>query len=274
MEKRFNDLKEREKELYCMYRVHEALKHEQLHLRDMLKEAVDQIPDGWRYPGLCMVKLSLEDVTITTDHFFETIISQSTDIVVDDNIVGEITVYYSQQPSDSDNAFLPEEQHLLNNIAGQVAQAVFIRRLQNTVHYIDDASGEQTDNALLKPDSDQHWRWRDKMIRKVIELSDFAYYGIRHVYIIGSVKEATAGPKSDIDLIVHFIGDHVQKSLLIEWMAGWGYALSEFNYERTGYRVADSLIDLHIVTTDEIRENSNSYAAMIGSLHNSARLIH
>jgi len=274
MEKRLNDLKEREKELHCMYRVHEALKHEQLHLRDMLKKAADQIPAGWRYPGLCMVKITLEDLTITTDHFFETIICQSADIVVDDNMVGTITVYYSQQPSDSENAFLPEEQHLLNNIAGQFAQAVFIRRLRNTVHYIDAASDKQTDTAfLLKPDSDQHWRWRNKKIRKVVELTDFAYYGIQHVYLIGSVKEANAGPKSDIDLIVHFIGDNEQRSMLKEWMAGWGYALSEYNYEHTGYKVVGSLIDLHILTTKEIREKSNSYAAMVGSLHNSARLI-
>ncbi len=276
MEKKIHDLREREKELHCIYRVHEALKREDLSLRDALKKAVEQIPDGWQYPGLCMVKLELDDYHITTGHFFETNIFQSADIIVDENVVGTIYVYYSQHPyhSKTTPAFLPEEKQLLNNIAGQIAQAIFVRRLQKTIDYIGkEKENQQAGNTLLRTDSDHHWRWRKKMTEALTDLIDFTYYGIYHIYLIGSVKEATAGPKSDIDLLIHVTGDQTKEKLLKEWISGWGVALSQINYEKTGHWVEGSLVDLHLIHTEEIQNKTNSYAAMIGSLHNSARLI-
>jgi predicted nucleotidyltransferase len=276
MEKKIQELREREKELNCMYRVHEALKREDLALRDALKDAVGHIPYGWRFPGLCMVKLELDEYHITTSHFFETNIFQSADIIVDENVIGTIYVYYSQHPFSSEKtpAFLPEEKHLLNNIAGQIAQAIFIRRLQTTIDYMGKHKDDQQVGAgLLRVDSDHHWRWRKKMVEVLADLIDFSYYGVCHVYLIGSVKETTAGPKSDIDLLIQTTGEQNKEELLREWISGWGYALAQMNYEKTGYWVEGSLIDLHIVHTDDIENKSDSYAAMIGSHHNSARLI-
>ncbi|MGM0498155.1 MAG: nucleotidyltransferase domain-containing protein [Bacteroidota bacterium] len=276
MGKNINDLREREKELQCIYRVNEALKDEEAPLRDVLKRAIDQIPDGWQYPGLCMVKLEMDDYHITTNHFFETNIFQSADIIVDENIVGQIFVYYSGEPSQtqSEPYFLPEEQHLLNDIACQIAQAIFIRRLKQTIDYMEtDTQNLSPQVALLGTDSDKHWRWRLQMVEKIADATDFKYYGVKNMYLIGSVKDANAGPMSDIDLLIHVTGDEKKEELLKEWIAGWGYALAQINYDKTGYLVTGNLIDLHIVYTDDIRNKTNSYAAMIGSVNNSARLI-
>jgi predicted nucleotidyltransferase len=276
MEKKIQDLREREKELNCMYRVHEALKREDLALRDALRNAIEHIPDGWQYPGLCMVKLELDEYHITTSHFFETNVFQSADIVVDENVVGTIYIYYSQHPSHSQSnpAFLPEERHLLNNIAGQIAQAIFIRRLKSTIEYMGKESKvPSAGSELLKTDSDHHWRWRKKMVEALTDRIDFSYFGIFHIYLIGSVKEATAGPKSDIDLLIHVAGDQAKEKLLKEWISGWGHALAQINYEKTGYWVEGSLIDIHLIYSEEIQNKTNSYASMIGSIHNSARLI-
>ena len=276
MEKKLHDLREREKELQCIYRVHETLKDEESPLRNVLKQAIDQIPDGWQYPGLCMVKLEMEDYHITTTHFFETNIFQSADIIVDDNVVGQISVYYSKEPPNSktESCFLPEEKHLLNNIACQIAQAIFIRRLKRTMDYIDTNTQNQSSQVgLLGTDSDQHWRWRLQMVEKIAEQTDFEYYGVKNIFLIGSVKNANAGPMSDIDLLIHVTDNSKKEEFLKEWIAGWGYALAQINYNKTGHLVDGSLIDLHIVYTEQIRNKTNSYAAMIGSVNNSARLI-
>lgn len=276
MEKNIHDLREREKELNCIYRVHEALQREDLELRDALKKAMEQIPQGMQYPGLCMVKLELDEYHITTSHFFETNVFEYADIVVDENVVGTIYVYYSQppHPSTTTPSFLPEERHFLNNIAGQIAQAIFIRRLQSTIDYMGgDSVKQHAGSELLRTDSDHHWRWRKKMAEALTELISFSYYGIHHVYLIGSVKDAKAGPKSDIDLLIHVTDDPDKEQLLKEWISGWGYALAQINYEKTGYWVDGSLIDLHLIHTAEIQNKTNSYASMIGSFHNSARLL-
>jgi hypothetical protein len=55
-------------------------------------------------------------------------------------------------------------------------------------------------------------------------------------------------------------------------MEGWGLGLSELNFVKTGYVFAGSLIDFHIITDEDIIKNT-SYAAMIGSTENSARLL-
>ena len=276
MEKKINDLREREKELQCIYKVHEALKDEETPLRDVLKQAIDQIPDGWQYPGLCMVKLEIDDFHITTNHFFETNIFQSADIIVDDNIAGKIFVYYSKEPpkDQSEPCFLPEEKHLLNNIACQIAQAVFIRRLKKTMDFMETASPHQSfQEGLLRSDSDQHWRWRFQTAEMIAEKTDFEYFGVKNIYLIGSVKDAKAGPMSDIDLLIHVTGNSRKEELLKEWIAGWGYALAQINYNKTGYLIDGSLIDLHLIHSEEIQNKTNSFAAMIGSVNNSARLI-
>lgn len=271
---KLNDLREREKELRCIYRVHEAVSNESKPLRDVLKKAVDTIPDGWQYPGLCMAKLELDEFTVTTNHFFETNIHQSAEIVVDEEVLGKITVYYSKNPCDSVNCFIPEEQHLLNMIADQVSQTIFNRRLRSTVECFQNGQAPSPDKLVSQHSSkDQHWQWRLKMIQRAFEQMDLTLYGVEAVYIIGSVKEAKAGPKSDIDLIIHFHGDVRQKELLNTWVAAWGRALAFHNYDRTGYMLEEGIIDAHYVTTDEIEKKSSSYAAMIGSMHNSARLI-
>jgi len=43
------------------------------------------------------------------------------------------------------------------------------------------------------------------------------------------------------------------------------------NYSKTGYK-SDGLIDLHIITDQDIK-NKTSFAVMIGSVYNSARLL-
>jgi DNA polymerase sigma len=128
------------------------------------------------------------------------------------------------------------------------------------------------DNSLLAYESDEHWKWRYLVAEKIADLADFDRFGIQAIYLIGSTKNACAGPASDIDLMVHFRGNEGQKQEFQAWIEGWGLGLAELNYHKTGYSVQGSLIDCHILTDDEILKNS-SYASMIGSLTNSAKLL-
>ena len=73
----------------------------------------------------------------------------------------------------------------------------------------------------------------------------------RRFYVFGSTKNATAGPGSDIDLLVHFRGPQQQREELALWLDGWSLCLAEMNYLRTGYRT-DGLLDVHCVTDEDI----------------------
>lgn len=265
-------LKERAKELQCIYRITEVLKDTKRSTGRVVYDILKIIPDGWQYPGICSVKIYLENKTYTLPTFAESKWLQSADIIVDNNIIGEIKVYY-QDNLELSNPFLPEEQQLLNTIAHRLGDYIFQKRLEKTLYFIsEEKNGQVNDTPHLKASSDEHWKWRMKMAGKMAEKANLELFGIEAIYIIGSVKEATAGPGSDIDLLVHFKGDETQKQEFLSWVDGWSLALGEMNHQKTGYIHQNGLIDVHLVTDKDI-ENKTCYAVMINSLHNSARLL-
>ena len=69
--------------------------------------------------------------------------------------------------------------------------------------------------------AEEHWRWRLQMAERIAEHLDAGRLGVEALYVFGSAKNATAGPGSDIDLLVHFRGDDRQRQMLEEWLEGW-----------------------------------------------------
>jgi len=117
--------------------------------------------------------------------------------------------------------------------------------------------------------TDEHWRWRFRMAQKIASELVPARFGVKAFYLFGSTKNATAGPASDIDLLLHFQGSETQESDLRLWLEGWSRCLSEMNFLRTGYRT-DGLLDVHIVTDQDIAERS-SFAVKIDAVTDAAR---
>jgi hypothetical protein len=114
-----------------------------------------------------------------------------------------------------------------------------------------------------------HWRWRLRMVEQIAHDLDRDRFGVKSLYIFGSVKNATAGPSSDIDLLIHDNGAGRKRDELDLWLEGWSCSLAETNYLRTGYR-SDGLLDLHYVTDDDI-EKQTSYASKIDAVTDAAR---
>jgi len=114
-----------------------------------------------------------------------------------------------------------------------------------------------------------HWAWRLRMARLIASRLDANRFGVTAMYVIGSTKNATAGPTSDIDLLVHFHGTDQQREQLLIWFEGWSLGLDEANFLRTGQRT-DGLLDIHFVTDNDIAMKS-SYAVKINSPTDPAR---
>jgi hypothetical protein len=114
-----------------------------------------------------------------------------------------------------------------------------------------------------------HWRWRMKMAEKIASELDSNKFGVKNVYVFGSTKNAASGPGSDIDLIVHIDKEKCKTSELEMWFDGWGLALSEVNYLRTGVK-SGGLLDIHYVDDNEVK-NKTGFAAKIGAVTDAAR---
>ncbi len=120
--------------------------------------------------------------------------------------------------------------------------------------------------------NDAHWEWRFEMAETIARKLNLAAYGVKALYLIGSVKTGEAGPCSDIDLLAHCINDVRKHDLLRAWCEGFGQCLSALNECKTDYKARGSLLDLHIITDKDI-EQKTSFAVMIESVTNSARLL-
>ncbi len=116
---------------------------------------------------------------------------------------------------------------------------------------------------------ENHWAWRLQMAEHIASRLDPLRFGVKEFYVLGSTKNATAGPQSDIDILIHFQGTPKQRRELMLWLEGWSFALDEMNYHKTGHR-SGGLLDIHLVTDEDIA-NKESYAMKIGAVTDAAR---
>ena len=266
-------LLERAKELKCIYNIHEVLKNDDAELDEVFKGIIQAIPQGWQHPTVCEAMIRFEDQTYFSEDYRETDWYQSAELVIDNHIGGKIQVCYTQNVDEIENPFLPEEQKLLNTIAHQLSDFIFQKRLKKTMDVMQSTGqngAEVDEDSILSTESDEHWKWRYQVSQAIADKMDLERFGVEGLYIIGSTKNGTAGPASDIDLLVHFTGNENQRKELQAWMEGWGFGLEELNFVKTGYRSKGGLIDFHVITDEDIRKK-DSYAVMIGSTSNSAR---
>lgn len=108
---------------------------------------------------------------------------------------------------------------------------------------------------------DKAWRWRYHIAEQLASRLDTRRFGVKGVYLFGSTSTGTAGPGSDIDLLIHFEGSKTQRKSLEDWLEGWSMSLAEINYMKSGYRM-DKMLDVHIITDEDIR-NKDSFAIKI-----------
>lgn len=269
-------LKEREKEMKCLYKVQE-IADEDLPVDEFLNNIVKHLWGGWQYPNITRVKITFEDDIYKEPGWEETEWVQSAEIIIDEEVLGKIEVFYTQfKKMVSDTQFLPEEQKLLNSIAGKIGSYIFSKRLKKTLEVLANEKNQkaivkESSASLLHTESDVHWKWRFEFVNIIADKMEMDRFGVKAFYLIGSVKNATAGPASDIDLLIHFEGNTTQEQELKAWIEGWSFCLSEMNLLNTGYKT-DGLIDLHLVTDDDIRKKT-CFAIMIGTVTDGARLI-
>jgi hypothetical protein len=131
------------------------------------------------------------------------------------------------------------------------------------------SDGQKAEARTAEPASEEHWRWREFMAERMAGALDRGRFGVQQLYVFGSTKNGTAGPASDIDILVHFRGGKTERTALDLWLDGWSRCLAEINYLRTGYH-SDGLLDVHIVTDEDIAKRT-SFALKIDAITDAAR---
>ncbi len=122
-------LRERNKELRCLYAVSDLANNPQKSIAEIMEQAVQLIPPGWLYPEITCARIVLDGAAYTTATFRETRWNLSADIEVDARKVGAVEVFYLEEKSEIDEGpFQKEERSLIDDLARNLGAMVERRR--------------------------------------------------------------------------------------------------------------------------------------------------
>jgi len=120
-----HELRERVKELSCLYKLSILSNRPNLILEDFLQEAVELLPESWQYPEITSARIIYKDNLFTTESFARSRWKLASDLFVRGDKVGMIEVFYSEErPTSSEGPFLIEERLLLDEISLQISRTI------------------------------------------------------------------------------------------------------------------------------------------------------
>jgi DNA-binding CsgD family transcriptional regulator len=130
-------LRERIKELNCLYGITRLTESGPGSLEEFLQRVVNILPPSWQYPEITCARITFQGQTYRTASFKVTKWRQAARIIMFNEPVGEVEVFYTQQkPALYEGPFLREERTLIDAVAeniGAVAMRLSAeRKLQET----------------------------------------------------------------------------------------------------------------------------------------------
>lgn len=118
-------LRERIKELTCLYSIAQVSERRDLSTNDILNNIVEFIPPAWQYPEIAVGRISINGQTFSTSGYLQNGQRQTADIIINGNRRGVVEVVYTEKKQNLDEGpFLREERHLIDTIARQIALIV------------------------------------------------------------------------------------------------------------------------------------------------------
>jgi DNA-binding CsgD family transcriptional regulator len=122
-------LHERIKELNCLYGLAQLAKESPDSLDGIAQRVVNLLPPSWQYPEIAVARVVLYDKTYVTEGFRVAKWRQTARIVLYNEPVGEVAVFYlEERPPQYEGPFLREERILLEAVAEHIA--AMAKRLQ------------------------------------------------------------------------------------------------------------------------------------------------
>ena len=214
-------LRERAKELRCLYSVAAALSRREEPPQVVFRWVLDALPPAWQYPEDTTARIEYLGRTHALPDFVDTPRRLRSPISVWRTTVGSIEVHYKHdQPTAWEGPFLREERELLDNIAHRIGEYLEWKQRE--------LSGERLGAAP------EHWRWRQRFAERIASAIDPDRFGVRAVYLFGSTEAGNAGVGSDIDLLVIRDGDAGRQRDLEMWLEGWSLCLAEVSFQLYG----------------------------------------
>jgi DNA-binding CsgD family transcriptional regulator len=116
-------LRERIKELNCLYGMTKLAERHSDSIELFLKDLVNFLPFSWQYPDIACTRIIFEEKTYKSKNFKVTKWRQSSRILMYNEPVGEVSIFYLEEsPPADEGPFLKEERVLLDALAERIGQ--------------------------------------------------------------------------------------------------------------------------------------------------------
>jgi hypothetical protein len=240
-------LRERAKELRCLYTVISALSRREEPPTVVFNWILEAIPPAWQYPEDTTARIEYFGRTHALRDFVDTPWRMRSPLSIWRTQVGAIEVHYkSEKPTAWAGPFLREEQELLDNIAHRIGEYLEWKQRELGSEHLGAAP--------------EHWRWRQRFAERIAACIDPAKFGVRNVYLFGSTELGNASVGSDIDLIIVTEGNEQRHRELELWLEGWSLCLAEISFQLYGLP-SNGLLDVKFLNPEQARSEIPSFTA-------------
>jgi two-component system NtrC family sensor kinase len=124
-------LRERVKELTCLYGIAQIAGRPGISLDQILQSVVELLPSAWQYPEIASARIKLDNAVYQTARFQEAGQKQAADIVVGDRLRGAVEIVYAEQKPELDEGpFLKEERNLIDEVSRQIVLIIERRQAE------------------------------------------------------------------------------------------------------------------------------------------------
>jgi two-component system NtrC family sensor kinase len=126
-------LRERVKELTCLYGIDQVRERENVSLPERLQAIVELLPPAWLYPAIAQARIQVDGIDYVTPGFHSGLRQLLTsDITVRGQRRGFVEVAYTEpRPALDEGQFLREERRLIDAVASQVASTLAHRQAED-----------------------------------------------------------------------------------------------------------------------------------------------
>jgi len=114
-------LRERIKELNCLYGIAQLAERHPDSIEDLLRDLVNFLPFSWQYPEITCARIVFKGKTYKSKGFKVTKWRQTSRILMYNEPVGEVAIFYLEEcPPADEGPFLREERALLDALAERI----------------------------------------------------------------------------------------------------------------------------------------------------------
>jgi PAS domain S-box-containing protein len=173
-----HELRERFKELYCLFRISTLMEQPETALSEILKKTVHLIPPAMQFPAIAEARIVVEGQLVQTGPFLETPKVLVREIRVNGSPAGRVEVWYREErPEDYEGPFTRDECDLVNAIAERLGLHIERTRAKDALR-----------------ESEQRYRTFVQSFRGIAYLSTADWIP---VFFHGAVEEITGYTEQD-----------------------------------------------------------------------------